>query len=75
MKPFFRKIASATAGAVALLLVGAMAGLGLTVIALLAMFALAAVGLAFLASPFLAYAAQDAEAEDLDAAQEAGAVG
>ena len=66
MKTIFNKVTSTAAGAVALLVGCAMAGLGMTVIALLAMFALAVVGLAFLASPFVAYAAQNAEIKEFE---------
>ncbi len=56
MKTLANKITSGLAGAVVLLVGGAMAGLGLAVIAFLALFALAAIGLALLAKPFVAMA-------------------
>jgi len=52
MKSIFNKTASFAAAAVALVIGGAMAGLGLAMLAVLAMFALAVVGLALLAAPF-----------------------
>jgi len=53
MKPFFNKITAGLSTLVLIAITGAMAGIGLFVLALLAVFGLAATGLAFLAVPFL----------------------
>ena len=65
MKTILAKISSAVAGAVALLLAFAMAGLGFTVLAFLALIALATLGVALLASPFIG-AAQPTAADTED---------
>ncbi|WP_424975014.1 hypothetical protein [Dinoroseobacter sp. S124A] len=68
MTDFFNKMTSILAGAVVLLVGGALAGLGLGVLALLAMGGMIALGLGLLAAPFVTKLAEE-EIAKADAAQ------
>lgn len=70
MTSFFNKMTSILAGAVVLLVGGALAGLGLGVLALLAMGGLIAMGLGMLAAPFVSKLteAELAKSEDAQSA-------
>lgn len=68
MTDFFNKMTSILAGAVVLLVGGALAGLGLVVLALLAMGGMIALGLGLLAAPFVTKLAEEEIAKP-DAAQ------
>ena len=59
MTSFFNKMTSIFAGAVGLLVGGALAGRGLGVLAVLAMGGLIALGLGILAAPFVTKLAED----------------
>ncbi|WP_424966545.1 hypothetical protein [Dinoroseobacter sp. S375] len=59
MTEFFNKMTSILAGAVVLLVGGALAGLGLGVLALLAMGGMIALGLGLLAAPFVTKLAEE----------------